>query len=183
MNREFFLLQLSFAQRRQISLKCEGVSKTQTTDLENADLEKKKKRLTKGLKFITLASKGCFCICDTSVFSRSLFARSAFSRSAFSSSRKHRRRKRRPRKRRPCKQRPRKQRRVTNTKTAFARERIMAAMNLNPLVRLFFFFCYKLSYDKMFSIRLFVRLTHFILFYFALCPVILGFQIKKPFPL
>ena len=59
-----------------------GVSKTQTTDLENADLEKRNKRRTKGLKFITLASKGCFCVCDTSVFSRSLFARSAFSRSA-----------------------------------------------------------------------------------------------------
>ena len=91
-----------------------GVSKTQATDLENADLEKKKKRRTKGLKFITLSSKGCFCICDTSVFSRSLFARSAFSRSAFSS---------------------------------FARERIMAAMNLNPLVRLFFFFCYLLFFS------------------------------------
>ena len=69
---------------------------------ENADLQKKKKRRTRGLKFITLASKGCFCVCDTSVFSRSLFARSAFSRPAFSSSR---------------------HRRVTNTKTAFARER------------------------------------------------------------
>ena len=54
--------------------------------IENADLEKKKKRRTKGLEFITLASKGCFCVCDTSVFSRSLFARSAFSRSAFSRS-------------------------------------------------------------------------------------------------
>ena len=52
-------------------------------DLENADLEKKK-RLTKGLKFITLASKSCFCVCAMSVFYRSLFARSAFSRSAFS---------------------------------------------------------------------------------------------------
>ena len=52
------------------------------------------------------------------MFSRSLFAGSAFSRSAFS-----RTRKRRPRKRRPCKQRPRKHRPVTNTKTAFARER------------------------------------------------------------
>ena len=74
-----------------------GVSKTQTTDLENADLEKKKKRPTKGL-FITLASKGCFCVCATSVFFRSLFARTAFSSPAFSSSRK----------RRPCKQRPKK---------------------------------------------------------------------------
>ena len=57
----------------------------------------------------------------------------------------HRPRKRRPRKHRPCaKQRPRKHRRVTNTLkiTAIARERIMAAMNLNPLVRLFFFSCY-----------------------------------------
>ena len=36
-----------------------GVSKTQTTDLE-----KKKKRRTKGLEFITLASKGCFCVRD-----------------------------------------------------------------------------------------------------------------------
>ena len=72
----------------------------ENADLENADLEKKKKRRTKGLKFITLASKGCFCVCDTSVFSRS----------AFSSSRK-----RRPRKRRPCKQRPRKHRRITST--------------------------------------------------------------------
>ena len=51
------------------------------------------------------------------MFSRSLFAGSAFSRSAFS-----RTRKRTPRKRRPCKQRPSKHRRVTNTKTAFARE-------------------------------------------------------------
>ena len=73
----------------------QGVSKTQTTDLENADLEKKKKRRTKGLKFITLASKDCFCVCDMSVFSRSLFARSAFSSSR--------------------KQRPRKHRRITNT--------------------------------------------------------------------
>ena len=56
----------------------------ENADLENADLQKKKKRRTKGLKFITLASEGCFCVCDTSVFSRSLFARSAFSRSAFS---------------------------------------------------------------------------------------------------
>ena len=40
----------------------------------------------------------------------------------------------------------------------------MAALNLNPLVRLFFFFCYKL-YDKMFLVRL---------FYVVLCPVILG---------
>ena len=30
---------------------------------------------------------------------------------------------------------------------AFARERIMAAMNLNPLVRLFFFFCYLLFFS------------------------------------
>ena len=36
--------------------------------LENADLEKKKKRRTKGLKFITLASKGSFCLCATSAF-------------------------------------------------------------------------------------------------------------------
>ena len=90
-----------------------GVSKTQTTDLE-----KKKKRGTKGLKFITLGSKGCFCVCAMSVFYRSLFATSAFSRSVFSSSGK-----RRPRKRRPCKQRLIKHRHGTNTKTAFARER------------------------------------------------------------
>jgi len=77
---------------RRIYLSNAGVSKTQATDLENADLEKKKKRRTKGL-FITLASKGCFCVCATSVFFRSLFARTAFSSS---------------RKRRPCKQRPRK---------------------------------------------------------------------------
>ena len=54
----------------------------ENADLENADLQKRKKRRTRGFKFITLASKGCFCVCDTSVFSRSLFARSAFSRSA-----------------------------------------------------------------------------------------------------
>ena len=77
-----------------------GVSKTQTTDLENADLEKKKKRRTKGLKFITLASKGCFCVCATSVFSRSSFSRSALSKSAFLRTRKRR---------------PRKHRRVTST--------------------------------------------------------------------
>ena len=41
----------------------------ENADLENADLQKKKKRRIKGLKFITLASKGCFCVCDTSVFS------------------------------------------------------------------------------------------------------------------
>ena len=35
--------------------------------------------------------------------------------------------------------------------TAFARERIMAAMNLNPLVRLFFFFCYLLLSFQFFS--------------------------------
>ena len=85
-----------------------GVSKTQTTDLE-----KKKKRRTKGLKFIKLGSKGCFCICTMSVFYRSLFATGAFSSS----------RKRRTRKRRPCKQRPIRHRHGTNTKTAFAPER------------------------------------------------------------
>ena len=54
-------------------------SKTQT-------LQRKKKRRTKGLKFIRLASKNWFCVCAMSVFYRSLFARSAFSRSAFSRS-------------------------------------------------------------------------------------------------
>ena len=77
---------LNYLPHRRIYLSNAGVSKTQTTDLENADLEKKKKRRTKGL-FITLASKGCFCVCATSVFFTSLFARTAFSSSAFSSSR------------------------------------------------------------------------------------------------
>ena len=36
--------------------------------------------------------------------------------------------------------------------TAFARERIMAAMNLNPLVSLFFFFCYLLFCFQFFQI-------------------------------
>ena len=35
--------------------------------------------------------------------------------------------------------------------TAFARERIMAAMNLNPIVRLFFLFCYMLFCFQFFS--------------------------------
>ena len=66
----------NFSNQKERSLKNMGVSKTQTTDLENADLEnadleKKKKRRTKGLKFITLASKSCFCGCTMSVFYRS----------------------------------------------------------------------------------------------------------------
>ena len=36
--------------------------------------------------------------------------------------------------------------------TAFARERIMAAMNLNPLIRFFFFFCYLLFCFQFFQI-------------------------------
>ena len=36
--------------------------------------------------------------------------------------------------------------------TTFARERIMAAMNLNPIVRLFFFFCYLLFCFQFFQI-------------------------------
>ena len=122
----------------------QGVSKTQTTDLENADLEKKKKRRTKGLKFITLASKDCFCVCDMSVFSRSLFARSAFSSS----------RKRRPRKRRPCKQRPRKHRRITNTlkNNSLCSRAYYGRDEFKSLIVFSFSFCYFLFCFQLFQI-------------------------------